>query len=760
MGSEMRWIPNSAANLADIRARRILGVAILSGSALSFEIALTRLFSLLYYPPYVFFIISVAILGIGIGAALPALRPALARRSRLTLYCGGAALTTLLPLLFVALAGSLDIQILLFALLALPYAFFGLTLSCLFMERAESSRLLYMGDLVGAGLGALLAIPLLNAFGAVNAALLAAFGFSLAGVCFAQRRGLVLAAAFSAIAAAAVVLNALTDALDVDVSSLPTQKPIVSALEQGGRVLDSRWDAFARTDLVDPGGGRPWRIYVDGGAASVMPTESARADLMRDIGFFPFATSQPETVFIIGPGAGLDVWFALQGNARQIRAVEVNAASVDMTQARRAYHGGVYSAPGVEVAVDDGRSVLRRSGAKYDLIYLSQVVTLAAERGGYALSENAIYTVEAFSEYRAHLKPGGQIALKLYDEVTLTRALSTAVAALRRAGLSDQQALQHLMAFVDDRSDPAIPTLLLAESAFSEDDSLVLGAIARQVGFTPLLLPHVLVQPPLDGIASGDSSMSAIVAASDVDISPATDDRPYFFQFERGIPATLIPLCLIALAVSGVVLLLIVYERRRADDRARRYLPAFFALLGVGFIAVEIFAIQQTRLFLGHPTAAVTLALVTFLVGGGIGSGLSHNLLKGLVERRPQAVTAAIVLLLAVWSLLWSLISRELLAASMALRALLVVLTLTPLALCMGIPFPQALAMIGRANQRGIALAWSLNGLMTVVGTVASVLLSITIGFGAVMFLGGGAYLLATLVLIAGQRRRANEYSN
>ncbi len=760
MGSEMRWIPSFAVNLGDIRARRLLGTAILSGSALSLEIALTRVFSLLYYPPYVFFIISVAILGIGIGAAIPALRPALAQRARLTLFCGGAVLATLLPMLFVALAGSLDIQIVLFALLVLPYTFFGLTLSCLFVERAESSRVLYMSDLVGAGLGALFAIPLLNAFGAINVALLAAFGFSLAGLCFAQRRGLPLASAFIAIAALVVALNALTNFLDVNVHSLPTQKPIVSALERGGRVLESRWDAFAHTDLVDPGGGRPWRIYVDGGAASVMPTASARADLMRDIGFFPFATNQPETVFIIGPGAGLDVWFARQGNAQRIRAVEVNAASVDMAQARRAYHGDVYNAPGVEIVVDDGRSVLRRSAAKYDLIYLSQVVTLAAERGGYALSENSIYTVEAFSEYLAHLKPGGQIALKLYDEITLTRALSTAIAALRRAGLSDQQALQHLMAFVDDRSDPAIPILLVAESAFSEDDSLVLGAIARQVGFRPLLLPQVLVQPPLDAIASGNSSMDAIIAASDVDISPPTDDRPYFFQFESGIPTSLIPLCLIALAVSGVVLLLIANERRRADDGAHRYLPAYFALLGVGFIAVEIFAIQQTRLFLGHPTAAVTLALVTFLVGGGIGSGLSYNLLKASFERRPQAVTAAIALLLAGWSLLWSLLSREFLAAAFAVRALLVVLSLSPLALCMGIPFPQALSTIGRANRRGIALAWSLNGLMTVVGTIVSVLLSITIGFGAVMFLGGGAYLLATTVLIAGRRRRENEYSN
>ena len=758
MGSEMRWTPNFAASLLNMGARRLLGTAMLSGSALLLEIALTRVFSLLYYPPYVFFIISIAILGIGIGAALPALRPALLNDERLTLYCGGATLSTVLLIVFAAAASSLDIQLLLLILLVLPYAFFGLTISCLFTKYSESSRILYMSDLVGAGAGALLTIPLLNSFGAVNAVLLSALGFSFSGLCFARRRNSQLGS-FVAIVISVFIfgLNAATGVLDIDVASLATEKPIVSALSNGGKILDTRWDAFARTDLVDPGEGRPLRVYVDGGAASVMPAQAAQRDLMRDIGFFPFATDQPERVFIIGPGAGLDVWFALQSQAQHITAVEVNGASVEIVESWRAYNGDIYTASGVEVVVDDGRSVLGRSRAKYDLIYLSQVVTLAAERGGYALSENTIYTVDAFSDYLAHLGEGGQIALKLYDEVTLTRALSTALSALRRHGLSDQQALKHLMAFVDERSDPPIPLLLVGASAFSEDDSLVLGAIARQVGFAPLLLPHVLVQPPLDAVDSGDTSMDAIIAASDVDISPPTDDRPYFFQFETGIPTSLIPLCIIAFCLVAGLVFALIGQLRRVSGAPQRFLPAFFAMLGVGFIAIEIYAIQQTRLFLGHPTVAVTLVLATFLVGGGIGSGLSQGILRNAVDRRPQAVTAAIALVLVLWSLLWTPVSRELVASPMQVRGLVAVLSLLPLALCMGIPFPQALATLGRADQRGVAFAWSVNGLMTVAGTIASVVLSITLGFSAVLWLGGGAYLLGTLILMVMQRRGEDE---
>jgi len=743
----MRLIPNFGASLGELPAGRLLGTAILSASALLLEIALTRLFSLIFFPPYVFLIISVAILGIGIGAAAAALRPALAQRIGLALGSLAAALSTILLLLFAVYGAPVEMQILLLILLALPYVCVGLVISSLFSAHASASRLLYMSDLIGAGCGALLAIPLLNRFGAVNAILLAALGFALAALYFSLRRDRLLVIICLGISGVAFAANVSSPFLDIDPSKLATEKPIVSALADGGQVLQTRWDAFARTDLVDPGAGRPLRIYVDGGAASVMPTETARRDLLGDIGFFPFATEQPERVFIIGPGAGLDVWFALQSNAQQISAVEVNAASVDLVDAWRGYTGPLYDRPEVEVIIDDGRSALRRSPEKVDLIYLSQVVTLAAERGGYALSENTIYTEEAFSDYLDHLNEGGQIALKLYDEVTLTRAVSTALAAFRRRGLDDQGALRHLMAFIDGTSSPPLPLLLIGATAYSEEDSLVLGAIARDVGFAPLLLPHVLVQPPLAAVASGAEQFATIIADSDVDISPATDDRPYFFQFEKGLPSSLIQPVALALAAIAVVALVIARKLRRGVGPAQRGYPLLFAMLGVGFIALEIYAIQQTRLFLGHPTIAVTLVLVTFLLGGGVGSGLSQVISNDWIERRPQLATAAVVILSIVWSLLWSPLSAGFLAEGLAARGIIAVLSLLPLALCMGIPFPQALKFVGADAGHEVALAWCLNGLMTVVGSVAAVLMSITAGFSAVLWLGAAAYFLATAIL-------------
>ena len=736
-----------------VSPQRLLAIAILSGSALCLEIALTRLLSVLYFPPYVFLVISLAILGISIGAALPALRPRLARANWLPRYCLAAAASSILVALVCASRLPLHAPALVFLALALPFVWVGLTLSALFSANAAASRLLYMGDLLGAGLGALLAIPLLNQFGALDALLVAALGFTLAGVYLSAGRARLAASIGFALGACLLALNVSAGVLRVDMAAASPEKPIVTALEAGGRILDSRWDAFARTDLVDPGNGEALRIYVDGGAASVMPSPDLAAKHLRDIGFFPFATEQPARVFIVGPGAGLDVTFAQQGRAQAITAVEVNAASIELTRDWRSRNGGVYQQPNVTVLVDDGRGALRRSSEKYDLIYLSQVVTLAAERGGYALSENTVYTVDAFAEYLDHLTSDGQLALKLYDEITLTRALSTALAALRRLGLDDARALHHIMAVLDESGAQAIPLLLVGAQPYSEDDSLALGAIARQVGFTPLFLPHVLAQPPLDAVASGAATFAETVADSAVDYSPPTDDRPYFFQFERGVPASLQPLALLAVLGALALSILCALRWRRAGSMTRAVSPIYVALLGIGFIALEIYAIQQTRLFLGHPTWAVALALFAFLVGGGLGSGLSQYRFRERLSRRPQLAPACVVVLALLWGALWALLSRELATASLPLRLLAALASLLPLALCMGIPFPQALSLLGQIDRREVAVAWSVNGAATVAGSIAAVVLSITAGFGAVLWLGAAAYALAALASIAMRRR-------
>ncbi|MFN2143523.1 MAG: hypothetical protein ACK2U5_23790, partial [Candidatus Promineifilaceae bacterium] len=571
----------------------LIAVALISLAALALEIALTRLFSVLFFPPAVFAILSLAILGIGLGAALVTWRPRWGNVANLAGYQTAAAAAVIAIVAAAVLPGrygNLPLQQpALFVLVVLPYLFTGMSLTTIFSARPQESSRIYMADLLGAGAGALAAVPLLNWLGGINALLATAVLLALAGVIVdggnraGRHRGLPLLGLTLILLAGNLAFGWLA----IDMSGLPVEKPIAEALNGEGRaagaVIDMRWDAFARSDLVDPGDGGPYRLYIDGAAGSVMPPAEDNAFLWDDIGFFPFATEQPKRVFLIGPGAGLDVWFALQSGAEEIVGVEVNPASVDLVREQANYNGDLYGRPQLHILVDDGRSVLRRDQTAYDLIFLSQLVTLAAERNGYALVENSSYTVEAFNDYLDHLTSEGQIGIKLYDEPTLTRALSTALAAFREQGLSDQEGLQHIMVLLDGNAEPPIPLLIINKRAYTREDSLSLGAVAQQVGFTPLFLPGVLAQPPLDGVAEGKEPFGDIIISSDNDLSPTTDDRPFFYQFERGIPQALQPLLwgMLAVVLTGAVLVGL-YQRRRGIGRLAVASPLYFAALGMG----------------------------------------------------------------------------------------------------------------------------------------------------------------------------------
>lgn len=716
--------------------RRSLNLTLLSGGSLLLELAFTRLFSAIYYPPYVFAIISLAILGIGLGAGLVAWQSKLREESYQWLYMVGAALFSIIVLL--ALSSATQIQGFIFVLVPLPYLFIGLTFSSIFSRAPEHSTQLYMADLVGAGVGAVLSIPIMNQIDPINAVLVATLLFTLVGLYPFARRGLQIIPVILMVIV--FVSNIGLSWLKIDYTPLNTAKPIQTSLANG-QIIQTRWDAFGRTDLVKPNDGSPYALYLDGAAASIMPPKAGDGSLIKKIGFFPFATNQPANVLLIGPGGGLDVWFGLHSNAKDITAVEVNPASIDFVQEYGQYNNDLYNQPNVRPIIDEGRSLLRRENKQYDLIFLSQVVTLTNERLGYALTENTIYTVEAFQDYFAHLTAKGQVALVLYDEITLTRALSTVLAALRLEGMTDAEAIRHTMAFVDTQSGKPIPLLMVGKAAFTHEDSLTYLAVARQVGFQPLYLPEVIAQPPLDAIESGTHTFVDIIAQSASDISAPTDDRPFFFQFEHGLSADLLPLLGLMFGVIVFGSILLVMSQRRIQSRGVRWSPIYFAALGVGFILIEITVIQQTRLFLGHPTLAVTTAIAVLLVGGGIGSWLS-----GRVHlQSPFVPLIGVVITAVVWLLVWPLVSENFLALPLIARIVIAGVCLIPLALFIGMPFPLGMQQLAIGGGGQVALAWAVNGIATVAGSIGATALATLSGYRSVLVVGIVVYVIAAL---------------
>lgn len=757
---------------------RLFALGLFSAALLLIELGFTRLFATRYYPPFVFVILSVAILGLGVGAALVTVGATLRRPERLPRYTAGAALCTLLV---IGAVGIIEQTTLLLFLATLPFLCAGLVLATIFSHHVNRSTQLYFADLLGAGIGALLALPLFGWLGLIQGMALAVMMLVAAAILFQSYADSALPTGDSPIDVEGTaklsfsggrkgwgrVANLLLLIIIGAIALIGTRwwqpspqqlfpnKPITQRLTTGGTVIDTVWDSFARTDLVAPADDLPYELYMDGAAGSVMPPAAGHPALWRDIGFFPFATEQPERVFVIGPGGGLDIWFGLQSGAAEIVAVEVNPASIALLQEYGSYNGGLATADGVRLVAGEGRSVLRREGHFYDLIFLSQVVTLAAERSGYALVENHAYTVEAFATYLNHLRPGGILALKLYDEPTLTRALTTALAALEQRGFNERAALAHILVLVDPSHEPAIPLLMIRNEPFSRDDALSLGAVANDVGFRPLFLPGAWAEAPFDAVVAGETTFAAIVANAPESLTPTTDNRPFFFLFERGLPQQLRQLLwLIGLLFAGSLIVPDLIQRFRRGQAAEQPLmrplpitfPLYFGALGVGFMLIEITLIQQTQRFLEHPTTAVAVVLATLLVGAGLGSMISGYWVKRHSSTTlPRWPLVGILLSFALWLLLWPQLSAYFLPFARYWRLATVIVYLLPLALFMGMPFPLGLRLVGQKDRWPVALAWTVNGVASVAGTLLALAGAIVWGYHAVALGGWLCYLGAFL---------------
>ncbi len=738
-----------------------LSVGLVAAAVIGYEIGLVRLFSFLQHYHYTFLVVSGAVCGLGLGAGLSAVL-----RGPLGYWAFGCGVGMIGSAVAIAQLPRMTL-VLLVGIAGLPFIAAGAFLALAFRARYQQSQVLYFWDLVGAALGILYVVPALEWLGGVGV-LLGAGVFAMAAAALLLR-GWALIGPIVVATGLVVYSTQQRELIDLRALAEAGDKPMFRALaaeHQRGEVQATRWSAYARTDVVDRSGDTGLNLYVDGGAGSYMFRflgDYRRLFFLRgEAAFFPYYFGHRDRVLIVGPGGGADVLYALMTGWRHIEAVEINPEIAALVRSYREYNGHLYDLEGVELHIGDGRNYLQRSQARYDLVALPLVYAEAADLVGYTLSENYLFTREAFAAYLDHLAEGGRLALVVHNHALMLRVVATLADLWQQRGHEPGAVLDHLVVVNGARGDPGRqkahrPLLLVQQQPYTAEQLARLHAVMEELGLEAYFSPGRRERPALAGLRT--TTLADFVAASALDISPTTDDRPFFYDATRGLDSKLTRLLVGAFLACVLVVLVPLGAPSMRQPSAAGPPPLLWALfaagLGAGFMMVEIHLLQRFGLFLGYPTLTLAVALFGLLLGTGAGS-LASGWCRTLAHPRGLGlVGVAVGLVCYLYGFLLDGALAGPLAWPLVARVGLTLALVAPLGMLLGTCFPACLRLGGSQRAGMVPWLWAVNGLFSVLGSVGAVALGMEWGVSASLAVGAAAYVVAGALLLLGSRRAA-----
>ncbi|NBC28834.1 MAG: hypothetical protein GVY29_02455 [Spirochaetes bacterium] len=755
------------------KAGVLLGLFALTASGLALEVAITRLFSFLFIQSYVYIIISLSISGIGLGAVfMYYLKP----RRRLPFL---GTLPVVVMALAVLLFGINMVTSSVVASLAVTFAIYvtiGATQVHVFREGQVPVSQLYAADLIGAATGSVLAFFLLNAAGAVDGVIIvtAVMSFAIAGLVLAFSSATSRALITGAVVVVVVIVGLVTP-LDRQLMPASTWEKEMTAMlddpESESRITETRWSAFGRVDVVETDNALFKTMFVDGGAGTkIVGMENGQVSravaqtlLFQYMGGVPLLATdrdRRERAVVIGSGGGIDVVTLLIAGYNQIDAVEINPDFIDIVQEQSDYSGGIYTDhERINVHETEGRSFLRTTPQRYDVVLMGlPIIKSVRNFGNHALTENYLFTHNAFTEYRAALDDGGLIVVIAHYKNELLRLVSNTLKSFQEQGLTLEDAAKRIVTL----GDPQNPTLIVKNEPFTDSERAGFVAILESIptrpdmSFVPGQAPQVAqglgFNAGLLSAADGSADLAAFAAVADQNVSWISDDSPFFYQLTTSVPQEIAIVALVVLLLVTVAAVLFSIDlRRRGVERsgsAARF--AAFALIGIGYISVEIAVLQRFIVFWQHQTLALAVVLSAVLVASGVGSLISARIRSA---KTLAMILGGVVLVVAATLLFLEPTLRSLEGANPVTKVLVTVAVTAPIFLPLGMPFPFLLR-----NSTETRYPWmiGINSLTTLAGGVLAMIVALQFGYTFVMISGLLAYLAVIVIQYAGRAASAN----
>lgn len=754
-------------------------------ATLILELSLTRIFSVVFYYHYAFLAISIALFGLGAGGVLSYYAPVRGRAlfRRLGFLAMVNAAVVIGSLVIVLRGSALGLPVVYFAASA-PFILSGMIVSLAIGETIERVERVYFYDLLGAAGGCLLLIPLLNLVGGPSTVIGAAALFAASGAVWFGLVGSVRGRAVGVALALALVLALIYN---------PRGRLLDVTEAKGKELRDEvlvRWNSFSRVAVTEDKD-KNRTVVIDGDATTgivnldlnKVPAWSER-DLKRIGPALPYRLRPGAKTLIIGAGGGWDVARALVGGSTDVTGVEINPI-ITGTIMRGQYADWskrIYFHRSVRIVVEDGRSFVRRTPETYEVLQATLVDTWASTAAGaFSLSENNLYTSDAFYDYLSRLTPTGFLAFSRWGfepPRESLRLLSLAIDALSRLGETDPA--RHVIVVREDQKNllgwGALDTVLISRKPFTAEDIARAHELIAECGFDAVYLPDQEGTTPFHQLLR-TRDREAFYAGYRYDVRPVNDDRPFFFysvqprdlwafatQASTGVADTKVNLAVPTLfgvvgasvAATLITLLLppIVLGARLPRERGVNVFLLYFACLGAGYILVQVGLIQKLVLFLGRPTYALTVVIFSMLVSSGVGSYVSRRWTRG-EDGRLMGALALVAAVVSVVAFSAGALTSAGVAWPMAVKVLATVLLIAPAGLLMGMPFPLGLARLEQWHRPSVRWAWSMNAASSVFGSAAAIFLAIFFGLKVTLLAGAALYLVALATVWTTRARRA-----
>lgn len=790
------------------------GLFLVALAIIAFEILLTRIFSVSMWYHFAFMAVSVAMFGMTVGALAVYLWPAYfsgeASPRRLAESSLGLALSMgvcFIAHLFVPLGigGPARVFVslaLTYVVISVPFVFGGIAVSVALTKFPGHVGRLYAADLTGAALGCIVFVLLTQIMDAPSAVFVIAAVAAAGAAFFSRSAGSGRLFGLSLICAAGLLLVALSNAL-LAVEMRPFIRLLYAKGRREGVPLYEKWNSFSRIRVdgdtrayhapeawglssTYPVNERPIRqlyLRIDATALTMINGYDGKASetehLKYDLTSIAHYLRPDASVFVVGSGGGRDVLTALAFGQRAVTGVEINGAILRAANTLYGdFSGHLDRRPGVKFVNDEARSCLARTSDRYDILQISLIDTMAATAAGaFVLTENSLYTIEAWNLFLSRLTPRGVLTVSRWyfsdrpAEIYRLTALATAALAESGAGNPRNHILlaRNIHRFQFGDTVEGIGTILVSREPFSDADIDIFEKLCRDFKFDLILTPRFAADPNLATLTSA-GEFRQFAARYPLNITPPTDDSPFFFQMLRvrdllgprlaahgqmvnfNLRAVYVLgslLVIVTLLTLACVLFPLMSRARWPQMRGSAPFLLFFCAIGAGYMLIEISQMQRLTIFLGHPVYAVTVALFSLLLGSGLGSRFSERVSNAHGRRAQGACFAGLIVMLLLLGAVTPPMVRHFEGLTTSARIALAVGVMLPIGFFMGMPFPLGMTLAARRFPSLAPWFWGANGAMSVMASVCSVAIALSSGISAAYWTGVAGYIIAALSLMS-----------